>query len=137
MKKRLQAQDNLLRWNNENNFFRPHLRHHPAIIQRKWEDIPSVPKVIDDNCWQVSEAIDWRKLLYKFYREDPGSKKWTEQAWLTYLEKGSNNEKISIAWTSTETFCACAPSKAILEETKLINHCRTMWKSRSIGLNIY
>ena len=41
----------------------------------------------------------------------------------------------SIRWTPTETFCTCAPFKATLEGTELIYHCRTMWKSRALGLN--
>ena len=43
----------------------------------------------------------------------------------------------SVAWTPTETFCTWAPSKAILEETKLIFHCRTMLKSRAVGLSVF
>ena len=33
------------------------------------------------------------------------------------------------------TFLTCVPSKAALEETKVIYLCRTMWKSRTRGLS--
>ena len=38
---------------------------------------------------------------------------------------------------SEETFCTCVPSKATLQNTKLIYHCRTLFRSRTIGLNVF
>ena len=39
------------------------------------------------------EQVSGRKLSSMFYRERPGLKKWTEQAWLNYLEKRSNEKR--------------------------------------------
>ena len=66
------------------------------IKLRKWSDIPAVSKVIDDNCCNISNkmtrilrhrgylredygAIEWRKHLPMFHRENPEVKKWTRQ----------------------------------------------------------
>ena len=66
------------------------------IKLRTWSDIPAVPKVIEDNCYDISKimtrilrhggypreeygAIEWRKQLPMFHRENPEVKKWTRQ----------------------------------------------------------
>ena len=75
--------------------------------QRKWKDIPSFPKDIDDNCNNISKILlvsfDTVMVLEKtmkqlngescypcFYREDRELLKWTKQAWLDHLERRSN-----------------------------------------------
>ena len=111
MKKRLQAQGNLLRWNKWNNLHRCHLRHQPyrsnnesgriypqfrrllTLIATKIENMTKISRHYD--CLgEVDGAIEWRKLFSLFYRENPELKKSTKQAWLNYLEKGSIRKRL-------------------------------------------
>ena len=56
--------------------------------------------------------------------EDLDAQKWTKQTWLNHSEKGSNKKRPQIAQTRTVTFFTCVLSKATLEGTKLILHCK-------------
>ena len=94
MKKRLQARGNLLRWNRENNLYRPRLRH--QLYRSNNESGRMYPPFLwllmtiartrilrhDDGPREDDGAIEWGKLFTMFYREDPELKKWTKQTWL-------------------------------------------------------
>ena len=43
----------------------------------------------------------------------------------------------SVVWTVTASFSTCVLSKATLEGTKLILHCKITWTFRTIGLFIF
>ena len=145
MKKRHQAQGNLLRWNKENNFYRPHLRHQPYRSNNESRrTYPPFRGLLTTTATETGKtmrilrhgggpreddgAIERGKLLSMFHREDPEWKRWTKQVRLNHLEKGSNKKYSSIARTPMETCCTCVPSKATPEETELTHLCRTLWK---------
>ena len=62
------------------------------------------------------------------YRKGGSKCQWT--AW----RKEAIRKDIRIAWISTDTFCSCVLSKAILEETSFAHLCRIMLKLRTSEL---
>ena len=97
MTKGLQAEGNLLRLNKRQQPFPSSSSSSTLPIKlRKWSDIPAVLKVIADTCCNISKnmtrilrhegypredygAIEWRKQIPMFHRENPEVKKWTKQ----------------------------------------------------------
>ena len=81
------------------------------VNQQRWENIPPVPGVDDENCYQLSKnvanflrhcdifreangAIEWRKLLSQLDREGlrVNVSNWRTKVWLDHLERGSNKK---------------------------------------------
>ena len=101
--------------------------------------------LIDDYCFKISKkmtifslrhsndlrwsdgAIEWEKLLSRFYRENSGFLKigQCKYGWIIWREEATRKDS-SVAWTQTEMICICGPSNATLEELELICHSRTM-----------
>ena len=151
MKKRHQTRRDPSRWNRKNNLYRLHAHHHRyRSINGNWKDIPAVRRIgkysntiskimtrllrHQGDPREDEGAIEWRKLLLRFYPGYFDVKKWTKQTWLNHPEKGRNkNTSVLLGHLRSDSFHACR-SRPLLEETNLIYPCRRMWKSRTIGL---
>ena len=103
-------------------------------------DISAVGNV-DDKSYKISKHIT-RLLRHQGYpREDLCL---SRSPWRTEMD-GANTDRqpgevttrkdFSVVCTPTATFSTCGRSKATLEGTKLIIHCKITWKSRTIGLS--
>ena len=111
-------------------------------------------------------AIEWGKMSLVFYPDCPEVKTWMKHTWLLLLEKECNKKRFhycsnsygyilymrAVQGHSGEYKVGLSLQDIVeipyywieyiyhvgsSEETKLIYHCRTMWKSRTIGSNTF
>ena len=94
---------------------------------------------IDDKAYKISKLMTPFLRLADYLGEDDGAiecehpeqERWTKRIGVNHLEKGSDKKRFQ---TATASFSTCVLFKAVLEGTRVIHLCSTLWKFRTTGL---
>ena len=92
--------------------------------------------------WRSSRRRWWREGLKGGGRCNAGSiaqtpnwKSGRSRYGLNHQERGSNKQRF--VWIATEILCVCVLCDASMKKITLVYYCRTMYQSRTFGLNTF